>query len=196
MELLLDSETYSRVFILFSNTAATAPVFSEWTLTTEGGRMDVVARSALYALWDTKNAPRRNTLFIAVLNGPPNPPVSIYIPPFPVELSETAIGLEILKTMKGLPAKILLERAGLTDLIEKLQGRYRLTLLIENGVDIKNTDITPREKHAFIIGDHIGFPPDILKELRRTVDLQVSIGPLSYLASHCIAFINEWLDAQ
>lgn len=195
MELLLREKSFPRVFVLYSNTGVTAPIFSERSLATSGGRMDVVARCAIYALWDLGSKPRRDTVFIAVLNGPPSPPLALYFYPAAVSLSESAVGLEILKAMRGESSSVSVERAGILELVRRLKDTgYKIVLLIEDGEDIKNIRFSPSEKYAFILGDHIGFPVDVLRELRRNADLEVSIGRTPYLASHCIAFVNDWLD--
>ncbi|QOJ78189.1 hypothetical protein IG193_05250 [Infirmifilum lucidum] len=193
MELLLAG--YRRLFILFSNTGVTAPVFSEKTLATEGGRMDVVARGAMYAIWDTER-PREDTAFIAVLNGPPNPPLTLVFRPTRISLSEVSIGAEILRALRGESKLINIVRLDILSLlgIVKRLG-FLLVLLIEGGEDIASFSMPLDGKITFILGDHIGFPVSLLKSLEGVVDARLSLGRVSYLGSHCIAFVNEILDA-
>lgn len=193
MELLLAHAR--RVFVLHSNTAVTAPVFSPRTLATAGQRMDVVARAAMYALWDT-GAPRSDTLFIAVLNGPPNNPLALYFSPFPISPSEERIGAEILKALSGAHEHIIMEQASTEAVVTKVKkSGFRVVLLIENGREINSVNFSASEKYAFVVGDQIGFPASLLRKLRDLADFEVSLGPRSYLAEHCIAFIHEVLDA-
>ncbi|MGC9107604.1 MAG: hypothetical protein ACP5IE_05375 [Infirmifilum sp.] len=196
MELLLGGKLPKRVFVLFSSTGVTAPSFSEKDYTTAGGRMDVVARSAIYALWDLKDTIREDSYFIAVLNGPPDPPLTLLFEPFPVVPSETTIIKEILRGMQGLSRAVKAQRAGIFEVVQWLRRNgYKVVLLVEDGVDISKITISPGEKYAFILGDQIGFPADVVRELRRKAHFTVSLGTTSYLASHCIAFVNEWLDS-
>ncbi len=193
MEFLLTG--YRRLFILFSNTGVTAPVFSEKTLATEGGRMDVVVRGAMYAIWDT-GRPREDTAFIAVLNGPPAPPLTLVFRPAHVPLSEAFIGAEILRALKGdstLIDVVRLDMLSLLGIVKRLG--FLLVLLIEDGEDIAKFSIPSNSKIAFILGDHIGFPAPLLESLKRVVDARLSLGRVSYLGNHCIAFVNEVLDA-
>ncbi|UNQ72567.1 hypothetical protein [Infirmifilum sp. NZ] len=192
MELLLSE--YNRVFILYSNTAATAPTFTEETLTTEGGRMDVVARCAIYALWDL-GVPRRDAAFIAVLNGPPNPPVTLFLRPANVELSEKALGSEILSALKGFSSTAETCRLDAAKLLVKVKEMgFKLALLIENGEDISRIPDLCGRKTAFVVGDHLGFPDHFLRSSEKLVDVKISLGKTPYLASHCIAYVNDVLD--
>lgn len=193
---LVFREKFSRVFVVFSNTAATAPVFTVSTLATLGGRMDVVARSLINALWDLESQ-RFNTLLVALLNGPPNPPLGLYAWRVPAggKRSEGFFGGLILEALSGKKVDGLLVEKGarLVDVVSLLKGAgYPVYLLDENGLSYANVNL--EEPVAFVLGDHIGIPADLLRQVTRLVDGVISIGRTPYLTSHCIAFVHELLD--
>lgn len=187
-----------RIFILHSNTGVTAPSFSETTLTTEGGRMDVVARSLISALYDT-SSPRQDTLFIAVLHGPPTPPLSLYLRPLPQlkrKPSEREVAALLLQALKKPDARTLeVKREKTTEVVSALRNQgYRVHLLVEEGSDVR--DVSFSDKNAFVLGDHIGFSPKVQRELEQVCDVTLSLGRISYLTSHCILYIHELLDRK
>ncbi|RLE61028.1 MAG: hypothetical protein DRJ35_01610 [Thermoprotei archaeon] len=195
----LFSSGFKRIFILYSNTGVTAPTFSPRSLATLGGRMDVVSRAAIGAFLDLKNRIREDVVFIAVLMGPPDPPRIIYIDPSDMSkvknLSEEEMGNIILEQLRKTPT--VEEKQDIIDLVDMLyKNGFKVYLLIEDGTDIEHyikSGHLSQKKLAFIIGDHIGFPNDLVKQLTRK-SYPVSLGKKSYLASHCVIFLNEILD--
>lgn len=158
--------------------------------------MDVVARSLISALYDT-GKPRENTLFIAVLHGPPTPPLSLYIRPsgsLRQKPSEKEAGLLLLELLKRVEDRVVEARREETvDVVKNLKKQgFTVHLLLEKGADVSAARFSTR--NAFVIGDQIGFPPKVQKELESVCDEVISIGKLSYLASHCILYLHELLD--
>ncbi|MEM0093008.1 MAG: hypothetical protein QW753_01405 [Thermofilum sp.] len=185
-----------RVFVLHSNTGVTAPTFTEASLATEGGRMDVVARSLISALYDT-GRPRRDTLFIAVLHGPPTPPLAIYLRPWlqaERKPSEREAGAHLLRVLKGAKAHASeVKREETIEAVRSLKKLgYRIHLMLERGDDIRGVRL--EEGNVFVLGDHIGFPEEVQEELESECDEVISLGKVSYLASHCILYLHEILD--
>ncbi len=187
---------YQRIFILYSNTGATAPIFTPKNMATKGGRMDVVARALIAALMD-QQTPRNDALFISVLMGPPSPPRILYIPGSYVRdviPSEYYVGKLIIDILKS---PVFSEKTQIYDIVNFLKKKnYHVLLLIEDGEDI----IEFFSKHsfhdkrfAFIVGDHIGFPTKLAASLKR-MTVPLSLSSVSYLASHCIFYVNEILD--
>lgn len=161
--------------------------------------MDVVSRAAMAALLDLENKKREDTVFIAVLMGPPNPPRIISITPSDVarvkKVSEEEIGAILLERLRRPPS--VEERRDILDLVDELYKEgFRVHLLIEDGTDIEHCVKSGRfsqERLAFVIGDHIGFPNELVKEIEKKA-YPISLGKRSYLASHCIMYLNEVLD--
>jgi len=187
---------YRRVFVLHSNTGVTAPVFTEETLATRGGRMDVVARAFISALWDT-TSPRRDTLFIAVLHGPPHPPVALYMDSsctFARRPGERDVAATILSALRGEESCAATRKQGTLEVIRALRSEgFRAHLLVEDGEDLKRARLSS-SRMVFVLGDHIGFPQELLAKLRLECDIAISLGKRPYLASHCIAYVHEVLD--
>lgn len=160
--------------------------------------MDVVARSLISALYDI-GRPRGDTLFIAVLHGPPKPPLAVYLKPWGQlgrKPSEKEAGAQLLQVLKGAQAglhEVKQERTVEVVRSLKKQG-YRVLLLLEEGKDIENVHLG--ERAAFVLGDHIGFPVEVQRDLEAECDEVVSLGKTSYLASHCILYIHEFLDRR
>lgn len=163
--------------------------------------MDVVSRAAIGAFLDLKNRIREDVVFIAVLMGPPDPPRIIYIDPSDMSkvknLSEEEIGSIILERLRKTPT--VEEKQDIINLVDILYKKgFKVYLLIEDGTDIEHyvkSGHLFQEKLAFIIGDHIGFPSDLIKELIKK-SYPMSLGKKSYLASHCVIFLNEILDSM
>jgi len=183
---------YSRVFILYSSTAVTAPVFKCKSLATTGGRMDVVARTLTYAICDVRPC-RQDTLFIAHLEGPPRPPRQLF---FDGDLLEEPLS-------EGRVCRLLLSglsedkggSLGFAELVGILMGKASVFTMHERGLDIGDVEwrAVAKKPLAFILGDHRGFPPYIEGFLLRRTQ-SISIGPTPYLASHVAAYVNEFID--
>ena len=74
-ELFHNKDNY-LIFILKASKAVTAPIFTPKSLSSLGGRMDLIARAIIAALYE-KNRLRKDIMFISVLEGPPNPPKTL-----------------------------------------------------------------------------------------------------------------------
>jgi len=190
--LFLDSigSRYRRIYVLFSSTGVTEPVFTSRSLATQGGRMDVVARAALYSLMDIEKC-RSDALFIAHLQGPPSPPKQVYIDCRKIHgRSEKEIG-EVIKNelVRGVYTDI-----SFIHLVNIIREKSEVYLLHEGGVDISRIDLEAESSAStFIVGDQIGFPQRLERELF-SLCKPVSIGRKVYLASHVILYLNEFLD--
>jgi len=158
--------------------------------------MDVVARSLISALWDT-NSPRRDTLFVAVLHGPPNPPLALYVRSseiFTRRPGEKDVASMILSALRGEKRAAALRKEGTLEVVRALKDEgFRVYLLVEDGEDVGRVGLDC-SRSAFVLGDHIGFPQELLARLRRECDVALSLGRKPYLASHCIAYVHEILD--
>jgi tRNA (pseudouridine54-N1)-methyltransferase len=162
-------------------------------MTTAGGRMDVIARSILYALHDAYEQ-RRDVLFIGLLNGPPKPPVALYVWRLPAYArSEFSVGELIREALSGVKVGgFEAEEAKALQIFQLVKRTHQLYLLDETGKSYKSFDFTG--KKAFLLGDHIGIPRQLLDAVISILDGVISLGPKPYLTSHCIAFLNELMD--
>lgn len=85
------------------------------------------------------------------------------------------------------------EETDFQKLLEKFSEK-KLYLLTEEGKDIRKT--RPKENPIFLLGDHLDLPPEILELARKHKPEEISLGPQSYLASHCIVLANNELDRK
>ncbi len=187
-----------RVFLVKASRAVTAPTFTLRSLASASGRMDVIARSVVAAFSALR--PEMVT-FEAVLEGPPNPPLTIRfegasIPRFP--RSEGEAGAMILDALSGRPPPgVTVVRRGFRRVVldHASEGHY-LIYMHEAGEDIRPLlpALVRRGSVVFILGDHLGLDPDSESFLDGLGIPRVSLGPTPYFTSHCIAIVNEELD--
>ena len=178
----------SAAFLLKAGNAWTAPVSAKRLAS--AGRLDVVAR-ALIALLGTPVA--AHALFIAVLAGPPNPPLGLVVDCGRAKPlgSEAEFAEAFSSAVRGEPPegyetlKLSFEEAvsGL-----KAAG-YNIYYLHEAGADIRETNIVPPA--AFVLGDHIGLTREDEALLEAEGIGRVSLGPLPYFTSHCVVLVCE-----
>lgn len=188
-----------RVFILYSNTAKTSPEFYLDDLPGSGGRMDIICRSAIAALWLSHRL-RQDTRFIVVLNGPPKPPIAVLFDSMimkKVAPDERSIASWIQKALMrvGVPTSsgIVAYRKSFQDIIKAYKD-LPMYILHENGKPMNNIQ---RDSDAvFILGDHLGIPKKEEAFAARFAKEKISLGKKSYLASACISVINWWLDYE
>ena len=156
------------------------------------GRMDLICRcvsSALYLSYSMRDDAR---IFI-VMNGPPNPPVTICFD------SKSSFYTDE-KSIASLIKKILSSeindewkqvetcraaRKSFQDVLRELDGN--VYVLNEEGGSIGKIKDNP----IFVLGDNLGIPRNEEKFALRSGE-KVSIGKESYLASACISVLN-WL---
>lgn len=175
-------------FVVKANNAWTRPVGARRLAS--AGRLDVVARALIAA---SSSPVSRYTLFIAVLCGPPSPPVALVadcskLAPL---TSETEFAEALSRAYSGTPPPGLrLARAGFGDVLRSLANAgYRLYYLHEEGSDIRSLELgTPA---TFVLGDHIGLRREDEELLDSLGVPRVSLGPLPYFTSHCITLVCE-----
>ncbi|MEM0481112.1 MAG: tRNA (pseudouridine(54)-N(1))-methyltransferase TrmY [Candidatus Aenigmatarchaeota archaeon] len=168
-------------------------------------RMDIVANCALNALM-MSNQIRKDTKFIACLDGPPKPPATIIFDGnelkevYPSEIGFLEViskALKILKHLKFLECKeahygVYICRKAWEHVVKELAENFQLIYLDPEG---KNWDeVEFKENVAFFLGDHIGLPKKSIKFLERFKVEKVSIGKITYFASQAITIVNYLLD--
>jgi tRNA (pseudouridine54-N1)-methyltransferase len=183
-----------RTFILKSSEGRTAPDFSIKSLAGSGGRMDLVARCVI-AAFATPRGIRKDAVLSIVLEGPPNPPITITIDGRELNrmfISEVEAAGALRDALSGRPPKgVRVERKGFERLIREMP-RESLYYLHENGEEIGRVKIG--KDPIFVLGDQKGIDERGERVLDEAGARRVSLGPISYLASHCIVIINNELD--
>jgi len=187
-----------RAFVINSNTAVTEFKDEQLrSLSSLTGRLDVIIRSLLAALtW--REGVRRNVSFYAVLNGPPKPPLTVEVNGYAIKrlpLSEVDVAKLIYRCVKEEVEGVKVKRIGLKDVLISLKDRgYTLIYLKEEGRDVNGYRFEADGKYCFIVGDQIGLRRPEEEILEKVGVTKLSIGPLSYLSSHCIIYLNALLD--
>lgn len=178
----------SIAFLVKANNAWTAPVGGKRLAS--AGRLDVVAR-AVIALLGTHIA--AHALFVAVLGGPPNPPLSLLVDcrracPLSSEAEFARVFSSVLRGERIEGYEIL--RLGFKEAVNELRSAgYNVYYLHEAGRDIREFDV--KLPAAFVLGDHIGLTKEDEALLEAEGVSKISLGPFPYFTSHCIVIVCE-----
>jgi tRNA (pseudouridine54-N1)-methyltransferase len=171
------------------------------------GRWDLLARCAQSALFVSHDL-RRDTELVLVLLGPPSPPKTIRVLGAlvqrlnPDERSTVALlsralelplppsGAEVMSTQG-----VYVSRADLLVALGE-PGARRLVLLDESGRHggPERLPEAAGQDPTFVIGDDRGLTGDQLDALRARGAVELSIGPVSLHADHCIVVVHNLLD--
>ncbi len=184
-----------RTFILHALKARTDGNFNLEDLPSSGGRMDIVARCISSALF-ISHAIRRDTEFIAVLNGQPNPPLAVRFDGAAVrkiapDERSIAIWLKKILTEGKLTNGIVAEKKNFQQLVKEMKSRP-IYVLHEKGKSIEEVKI--EKEPVFILGDHFGLPPKNEKFVMRYAAEKISLGSTPYLASSVISVLHWRCD--
>ena len=187
---------FMRAFILKASEGRTAPDFSLKSLASSPGRMDLLAR-CIIATFNTPHGVRKDTFLEIVLEGMPNPPVSMTIDGNSLERipsGEVEAATMIYETLSGRDISgISVRRRNFQESVRKyLSEGFKLFYLHEAGKDSRGVKYP--DKSAFILGDHKGLYPASERFLDTVGAERISLGPFSYLASHCITVVNCELE--
>jgi tRNA (pseudouridine54-N1)-methyltransferase len=182
-----------REFILYSRLGRTDPRF---TTLHEAGRLDIVHECIVASLFFSHGL-RRDTVFHAILNGPPKPPLHIGIDGatlYDVRTDqETWTGI-LKNTLSGKAHPgITTDRMGFEVLLKAKASEASIHVLEEGGSDI--SEISLGENPTFVLGDHVGLPKKA-ESFALRYGKKVSLGKQAYLASSCITILNYLLDRE
>jgi tRNA (pseudouridine54-N1)-methyltransferase len=185
-----------RAFILKASEGRTAPDFSLKSLAGSPGRMDLISR-CIIAAFNTPRGKREDTLLEIVLEGMPNPPISMTINGSvlgQLPMGEVGVAAMIHGALSGKEIEgISMRRKSFQDSVRQYANDgYLLFYLHEAGKDSRSAKFA--EKSAFVLGDHKGLDPASERFLDAMGAERISLGPHSYLASHCITMVNCELD--
>lgn len=197
-----------REFILYSRKSVTTPSFPLNDLPSKGGRMDLIARCVISSLWISR-ALRKDSRFYTVLNGPPNPPLTVNFDGKnlkSVSPNERNIASWIKKALDlwlkveeragewfDVQEGIKISKMSFQELVKKFENR-NIYVLHEKGKNIRNKKI--ENNPIFILGDHIGLPKNEESFVERFGAKKISLGAHSYLASQSITIVHNELDRR
>ncbi len=183
-----------RNFVIIGHRAHTVADWKLDDLCGGAGRIDILVRCVTAALWKSHGI-RHDTDIWLILNGPPNPPVTVHLSGDnirylnPDERSTAALirnGLIKFKKKEGAMETspgITMERIGLSEVLEKLPNPI---LLSENGKEEMG------EAKTFILGDDKDPTDEEIKILRELP--KINLGKESLLSSACVTLIHHQLD--
>lgn len=197
MDLALRSSNIKRVFAVKASHAHTGGKINARALASHG-RLDVVARAILAAL-SLRTGTRLDTVFYAVLGGPPRPPITIEVRGWELKHpigSEEDIGNLLLKLfsgnhIEGIDAWEMSFEELVSELVHEF-GSKRVIYLHETGEDITNLSLG--DKIAVLLGDHKGIDKKTEAWINFLGIRWFSLSPQPYFTEHCISFINYLLD--
>ena len=183
----------TREFILFSRSGKTDAAFCNLH---DAGRLDIVHECIVASLFFSHGL-RKNVVFHAVLNGPPNPPLHIEIDGAKLHDVRTDMG-----TWQSILKKVIAGKThpGITPyknsfeaLLKAKAENASIYVLEEGGKNIADTELP--ENCVFVLGDHVGLPKKTELFVLRYGE-KISLGKQPYLAASCITILNYLLDRQ
>jgi tRNA (pseudouridine54-N1)-methyltransferase len=182
-----------REFVLYSRLGYTD---SSWINLHDAGRLDIVYECAVASLF-LSHAIRKDIIFHAILNGPPNPPLHLKIEGATLHdvRTDQQTWTKILKRVlsrKQHPG-ITTTKTSFEALIKAKANYAQIYILEEGGKDISQTEIG--EKPVFVLGDHVGLPKKAEAFAMRYGE-KISLGKKPYLAATCITTLNYILDRR
>ncbi|MFB6075856.1 MAG: tRNA (pseudouridine(54)-N(1))-methyltransferase TrmY [Candidatus Aenigmatarchaeota archaeon] len=195
-----------REFILYSKKGLTSPSFNLDDLPGSGGRMDLVARCVISALWMSRQMRRDSKIYLN-LNGPPDPPLTLCFDGErlrKVSPDGRNVATWIQKVLKKrytfdenewneVKNGIYLSNRSFQDLIKDRKDR-KFYVLHEKGEDIREIGI--EDNPVFVLGDHIGLPKTEKKFVKRFDMKKISLGSESYFSSQSITLVQNELDRR
>ena len=182
-----------REFLLFSRSGYTD---TNWSNLHDAGRLDIVFECIITSLF-LSHALRRDVDFNAVINGPPNPPVHLFIDGS--ELYDVRTDID---TWKGIIKKSLggkahpgvsSSRTGFEVLLKSKAESSNIYVLEEGGKNVEEIELG--EKPLFVLGDNVGLPKKAEAFALRFGE-KISLGKKPYLAASCITVLNYLLDKR
>ncbi len=182
-----------REFIVYSRFGRTAPDFRNLH---DAGRLDIVYDCAVASLF-MSHAIRKDTIFHAILNGPPKPPLHLQIngPTLHDVRVDQETWTQILRRQlesKNHPG-ITLTKDNYENLIKTKADKKDIFVLEEGGTDVSQANVS--ENSIFVLGDHVGLPK-IVERFTLRYGSKVSLGKKAYLASSCITILNYLVDRK
>jgi tRNA (pseudouridine54-N1)-methyltransferase len=182
-----------REFILYSRLGRTD---AKWKNLHDAGRLDIVYECIIASLF-LSHAIRKDTVFHAILNGPPQPPLHLKVEGLTLRDVRTDVNTwtQILKKILSgnHHPGITLSKTSFEALVKNKATRSKIYVLEEGGKDIFEADIG--ENPIFVLGDHVGLPKKVEAFALRFGE-KISLGKKPYMAATCITVLNYLLDRR
>ncbi|MFX1563685.1 MAG: hypothetical protein ACFFDP_10320 [Promethearchaeota archaeon] len=166
------------------------------------GRLDVVCR-ILAATFHTVPQLNQYLRFLAILGGPPNPPLRLSVSSATTEnVPESELACALI--LKGLirqyrtedpeeyeiwPQFSLARKSFGETLQETAKTANQIYYLVEKGSPFEKIHMNLTKPIAFIVGDDQGLPPEHEEQLSKYDIQRVSIGEQSYLGSQVVTLV-------
>lgn len=197
-----------RKFIVWEQGASTSPNVDTSRLA-DFGRLDIVCRCVSDAVF-LSCAMRDDTLIHAVLDGPPNPPVTVTFDTRSMkDIAETekSIGEVLRKALKSASGMktgekkevhpgVFVSRSGFEAAVKAEAAGSEVFYLSKKGIDIREAGINLSKDILFVIGGHSGLPKNAEKFLMRFSPCMVSAGPRMVFSSQCITLVHNEIDRR
>ena len=183
----------SREFVLYSRLGRTDSGFRNLH---DAGRLDIAYECTVASLF-LSHGIRRNTVFHAILNGPPNPPIHVKIDGatlYDVRTDQKTWEQIFRKILAGnTHPGISASKTSFEALLKAKAEETAIYVLEEDGKDVSAVDFGANT--IFVLGDHVGLPKTVEKFALRYGE-KISLGKQPYLAASCITVLNYLLDRK
>lgn len=160
----------------------------------DAGRLDIVYECVVASLF-LSHAIRKDVVFHAVLNGPPNPPLHLRVEGASVRDVRTdqrtweQILRRVLHSMSH--PGITVRKLGFESLVKDMANKASVYVLEESGSIVTSLDL--ENDMVFVLGDHVGLPKKA-ESFALRYGQKISLGKQPYLAASCITVLNYLLD--
>ena len=194
-----------RYFVIAGHRALADGSFKLDDIAGGAGRLDILCRCVNSAFM-TSHGIRKDAEVYLVLEGGEDAPKTVRIDGHSVLylnpderstaslirnalLKKVAPGQEV-----GSSPGVSVSRDGFADVIRKLAGRGSLVYLRENGGDVRGFEFP--EDPVFVMGDNSDLTAEEESEVLAHSPSEISLGPVSLHADHCIVVANNELDRR
>lgn len=162
----------------------------------DAGRLDITYECIITSLF-LSHGLRRDVIFNAILNGPPNPPLYLQIDGatlYDVRTDHETWRAIFKKVLSGKQHPgITTAKNSFETLLKTKAQTHHIYVLEESGADV--ADIAFSSAPLFVLGDHVGLPKKVEAYALRFGE-KISLGRTPYLAASCINILNYLLDRQ
>ncbi|MEK6872392.1 MAG: tRNA (pseudouridine(54)-N(1))-methyltransferase TrmY [Nanoarchaeota archaeon] len=186
-------------FIYFSNKARTSGNWPDNDLM-KAGRMDIVIHFIIASLFLSHKL-RENIKLHLIFNGPPNPSMHLeFVSNDKMPISKKDVGglikRMLYKCKKDKKIEVFpgcfIEKKSFGKLVRELEENgKKIYLLDKKGSFIRKMKDDELKDCVFVIGDHEGLPKKETKKFET-----ISIGKITYFASHTVVIVNNELDVR
>ncbi len=156
-----------------------------------GRRIDILCRDLAACFdWAPTIWPRERIELVAILGD--TKALHFTAPPDSPPIGEVAWAKAIKDSLDGRPPPFVsVENASVRDVVAQIRRHGgHLWVLDEGGRDLTEIDSgIHKAENSFMLGDHMGFDSQARRVIGEMHIPAISLGPRSYLSSHCIAMV-------